>query len=80
MEIFTAVLNMVPNLVADLSPKDRADITKLVIIVSGTVSIAKYVSDRYFDSLEEHPTSAQGNSVPTLDTSATLLLDQPAAA
>lgn len=80
MEFFTAVVNMVPNLVADLSPKDRADVTKIVVIVTGTVALGKYITDRYFDYLEGKPASEQSSHVAALDSSAAIALDSPAAA
>ena len=80
MEFFTAVVNMVPNLVADLSPKDRADITKIVVIVTGTVALGKYVTDRYFDYLEGKPASEHSSHVTSLSNSAAITLDSPAAA
>lgn len=80
MEFFTAAVNMVPNLVADLSPKDRADVTKIVVIVTGTVALGKYITDRYFDYLEGKPTSEQNSHTATLDGSAAIVLDSPTAA
>lgn len=80
MEFFTAAVNMVPNLVADLSPKDRADVTKIVVIVTGTVALGKYITDRYFDYLEGKPTSEKNSHTATLDGSAAIVLDSPTAA
>ena len=80
MNFFVAVVNMVPNLIADLSPKDRADITKIVVIVTGTLTLGKYVADRYFGYLESKPKISQDNPHAALNDSTTVTIDQQTAA
>lgn len=80
MELFTAAVNMVPNLVADLSPKEKASITKFVVVTTGVYALGKYFIDKYFAYLEGKPISAHDTSVALTEPPLGNVLTQPATA
>lgn len=71
MEFINAVVHFIPDLVADLSPDERAKITKTLIVVCGVT----YVADKCFDYLKSTAVNAQTAHVTVIDSSTTNLLE-----